>query len=92
MAFEGRARVGSTTERDGHNDKTRCKGYEIDKTSVRVSRNVSGSHLSNIQDQAMCCFIQNSSHEDFGSYRYLQELYLAGSFVYSWSIHPAFVV
>lgn len=42
MAFEGRVRVGSTTERDGHNNKTNCKGYETDKTRVRLSRNVSG--------------------------------------------------
>lgn len=69
MAFEGRARVGRTTKRDGHNDKTNCEGYETDKTSVRVSGNVSGSHLPNIQDQALCCFTQNSSHADFGSYR-----------------------
>lgn len=59
MAFEGRVRVGSTTERDGHNNKTNCKGYETDKTRVRLGRNVSGSHLPNIQDQVKRCFIQN---------------------------------
>lgn len=69
MAFECSARVGSTTKRDGHNEETNSKGYETDKTSVRVSRNVSGCDLPNIQDQNMCCFAQNSSHADFGSNR-----------------------
>lgn len=60
--------MGSTPKRVGHNDKTNRKGCKTDKTSVGVSRKDSGSHLPNIQDQVMCCFTQNSSHADLGSY------------------------